>query len=273
MIEFKVDKNTCRKDGKCLEVCPIKILRLNAQSLPEFIPGGGDLCINCGQCFAFCPVGAIELSTMDPKKALRLGHSQLPSPEQAELFLKARRSIRNYKDEPVARETVEKLIDIARYAPSGINRQPVDWLVVNGKEKVQNLAGSIAGWMKGLIDARSAMAESLNFNRLVEAWGKGADLICRNAPCVIVAYGVKDDPLVPQSCTIAAEYLELAAFGLGLGACWAGYLQMGLNLSEDVRKTAGLSSRALVGAAMMVGYPKFRYSRIPFRNAPKIIWK
>ncbi|MDD5166916.1 MAG: nitroreductase family protein, partial [Candidatus Omnitrophica bacterium] len=91
--------------------------------------------------------------------------------------------------------------------------------------------------------------------------------------CIVIAYGIKDDPMVPQSCTISAAYLELAAFGFGFGACWAGYVNIALNMSDDVRKFVGLSSRAMAGAAMMVGYSKYRYSRIPARNPLKVIWK
>jgi nitroreductase len=164
-------------------------------------------------------------------------------------------------------------LDIARYAPSGINRQPVDWSVVMGKDKVHDLGDLISKWMEGLLSAKSPMAESFNFFRLVESWKKGKDLICRDAPCIVTAYGFKDDPMVPQSCTISGEYLELAAFGLGLGACWAGYVNMAINMSEEVRKFTGLSSRAYAGAVMMVGYSKYRYSRIPARNIPRVIWK
>ncbi len=274
MIKFEVDKKTCKGDGRCVEICPIKILRMNEKDrVPEFIPGGEEICINCGHCFAFCPPGSIKLSTMDPAGSSRLDHSGLPDAAQVELFLKGRRSIRLYKDEEVKRESVEKLLDIARYAPSGINRQPVNWAVLMGKAKVRELVGLISQWMEELLAAKSPLAESLSFDRLVEPWKKGEDRICRGAGCIIVAYGVKDDPMVPQSCTIAAEYLELAAFGLGLGACWAGYVTMAVNMSQDVRKFVGLSPRAMAGAAMMVGYPKYRYSRIPSRNPARVIWK
>ena len=274
MITLKVDKATCKGDRRCVEICPIKILRMNEKErVPEFIPGGGDICINCGHCFAFCPPGSIELSTMDPKVSMKLDHSKLPTVEQVELLLKGRRSIRTYKDESVSKESIEKLLDCSCYAPSGINRQPVNWLVINSKEKVHELSASVIDWMDGLLKAKSPMAESFRFDRLVESWGKGQDMINRNAPCIVIAYGFKDDPMVPQSATISATYLELAAFGFGLGACWAGYVNMALNMSEDVRKVAGLSNRALTGAVMMVGHPKYRYSRIPFRNTPKVIWK
>ena len=127
--------------------------------------------------------------------------------------------------------------------------------------------------MEGLLEAKSPMAGSFRFDRLVGSWKNGEDMICRNAPCIIIAYGLKDDPMVPQSCTISGTYLELAAFGFGLGACWAGYVNMAINMSDSVRKLTGLPNRTTAGAVMMVGYSKYRYSRIPFRNVPKVIWK
>ncbi len=274
MITIEVDKKTCKGDGRCVEICPVQILRMNDSGrFPEFIPGGEDLCINCGHCFASCPHGSIRLSSMSVEQAPRLDHAALPKPEQVELLLKGRRSIRLYKDEPVSRESVEKLLDIARYAPSGINRQPVNWAVVMGKDKVHELAGSVAKWMEGLLEAKSPMAGSLRFDRLVEAWNKGQDMICRDAPCVIIAYGLKDDPIAAQSCVISGEYLELAAFGLGFGSCWVGYVSMAINMSEEVRKFVKISSRAQAGAAMMIGYAKYRYHRIPLRNPAQIKWK
>ena len=274
MITIEIDKKTCKGDGRCVEVCPVHILRMNEKErIPEFIPGGGDLCINCGHCFASCPHGSIKLSTMSVENAMPLERSKLPNAEQVELFLKGRRSIRAYKDEPVAKESIEKLLDIARYAPSGINRQPVNWAVLMGKEKVHALGDLTAKWMEGLLNAKSPLAESMGFKFLVETWKKGDDRICRNAPCIITAYGLKDDPMVPQSCIIAAEYLELAAFGLGLGACWAGYVNMAINMSEEVRKFTGLSPRATAGGVMMIGYSRYHYRRIPLRNTARILWK
>ena len=274
MVTLSVDRKSCKGDGRCVEICPMQILVMNKdEKVPEFIPGGAETCINCGHCVSFCPPASLSLSSMDAKKCQRLDHSKLPSAEGAELLMKGRRSVRLYKDVPVPKEAIEKIIDIARYAPSGINRQPVSWAVLNGKDKVHELASLTEKWTEDLIAAKSAMAEAFNFSRIVKLWNNGEDTICRGAPCVIIAYGVKDDPLVPQSCTIAATYLELAAFASGLGACWAGYVNMAINTSDEVRKFAGLPSRAIAGAVMMVGEPKYRFSRIPSRNPARILWK
>lgn len=50
-----------------------------------------------------------------------------------ELIL-SRRSIRQFKPEPVSRSILEKLINAARLAPSGANLQPLEFVVVDEKE-------------------------------------------------------------------------------------------------------------------------------------------
>ena len=273
MVTISVDKKLCTGDGKCVDVCPINILKMNDDRVPEFVTGGADTCIKCGHCFSVCPHGAITLESANPKDALILDPSKLPAAGQVKLFLKGRRSVRRYTDEPLDAALINELLDIARYAPSGINRQPVSWAVLQGTEKVHELTRLVIQWIDELLAAKSDIASAYRFSRLSETWKQGKDLICRGAPCLVTAYGVKDDPMVPPSCTIAATYLELAAFGLGLGACWAGYVQMAANMDERVKKFMGIPARAAVGAVMMVGHPKHQYMRIPPRNPAKVIWK
>ena len=49
--------------------------------------------------------------------------------------IKERRSTRAYLDKPVARETIEQLLALATQAPSAINLQPWEMVVVSGEEK------------------------------------------------------------------------------------------------------------------------------------------
>jgi nitroreductase len=63
------------------------------------------------------------------------------SEEQAVQFLRSRRSIRAFiKDRPVEKETIKKLIEIARYAPTGGNSQMVEWTVFTDKAKMKELS-------------------------------------------------------------------------------------------------------------------------------------
>ena len=56
-----------------------------------------------------------------------------------------RRSIRKYKKEEISGEILEKILDAARVAPSGKNRQPWKFLVYGGEEKKEILKKMRAG--------------------------------------------------------------------------------------------------------------------------------
>ena len=51
-----------------------------------------------------------------------------------------RRSIRKYKSDMLPKEQIEKILDVARVAPSGKNRQPWKFLVYGGEEKKKILS-------------------------------------------------------------------------------------------------------------------------------------
>jgi nitroreductase len=65
-------------------------------------------------------------------------------------------------------------------------------------------------------------------------------------------------------------YLELALPGLGLGSCWAGYVNYAVGQWPDLKKELNLPKKHTCHGALMVGYPKYKYFRAPKRNAPVI---
>lgn len=105
--------------------------------------------------------------------------------------IEKRRSIRKYKDTPVPKEKIIKILEAARIAPSASHRQPWHFIVVEDKETIKKLAKS--------------------------EWAA-------TAPVMIV--GLADQAASPNWCIndlgIAFEHLVLAATDLGLGTCWMG---------------------------------------------------
>jgi nitroreductase len=99
------------------------------------------------------------------------------------------------------------------------------------------------------------------------------DIIFRNAPVVIVAHAAKDDRTAPTSSTIALSYLELAATSAGLGCCWAGYFNAAATTFPPMMEALPLPEGHQCFGAMMVGYPKFEYQRLPLRKPPEITWR
>jgi len=273
MATMKIDKEECIACGTCIAVCPVKIIEMkNDEKIPAIIKGAEELCINCGHCVTVCPKSAASLDTMDVNDCKELPQGWQLSPEQVEILLKGRRSIRNFKDEPVDKKIMTDMIDTARYAPTGINKQPVKWAVVYDKDKVQELAKLVVDWMKELVKAKSPIVETFHLDRTIADFEQGQDRICRHAPHVVIAYAAKDDPLAPAASTIALTYLDLIAVSYGLGACWAGYVQMAINASPDVMKFLGLSKKSACFGAMMVGSPKYEYYSIPLREKAHILW-
>lgn len=273
MSIFNVDISECISCGACVEICPARMIELDKEKHPKVIDGREESCINCGHCACVCPKGALSLASMPIDTLKELPAGWRLTPDKIESFFKGRRSIRAYKETPVEKPVIEKMVDVARYAPSGINRQSVYWAIIHDTKKVQELAGLTVDWMRSLVAEKAPLAESLHFEGIVKSWEGGTDGICRGAPHAALVYGLKEDMLAPAACAIAMAHFELASIPFGLGACWAGYLQMALNNFPAARKAAGLSTKTTCHGAMLFGHPKYEYNCIPARNDPRIIWR
>lgn len=137
-----------------------------------------------------------------------------------EEVIEKRRSIRRYKDTPVPKEKILKILEAARVAPSAAHRQPWHFIVVEDNEAIKKLAKS--------------------------AWAA-------DAPVMIV--GLADREASPNWCLndhgIAFEHIVLEATNLGLGTCWMGQS----NREELVKDLLGIPDKYRVVALTPVGVP------------------
>jgi len=273
MALFEVDTGKCHRDGACATVCPAGIIRIEEGGLPAPTERAGDFCISCGHCVAVCPTGALSHRDMPPEQCEPVAEDRLPDEAAFRHALRARRSIRAYREQPVPRDDLARLIEGARHAPSGHNAQPVRWLVFLEASEVRRLAGLTVDWMRSVLRDQPAFAESLNMDHVVSAWEKGRDRVCRDAPHVIVAHAHKEDRTAPAACTVALAHLELTAFSMGLGACWAGFLNAAASLWPPMMESLGLPEGHASFGAMLIGRPRFRYRRIPLRREARITWR
>jgi nitroreductase/NAD-dependent dihydropyrimidine dehydrogenase PreA subunit len=274
MSLLTIDQEKCERDGICAETCPAGIIEFkDKDAFPTLVDGGDKLCISCGHCVAVCPHGAMSHAIMKPEECLSVNEDWLFGPERVEHFLRYRRSIRTYKTKQVERKVMTKLINVARFAPSGHNRQPVKWLVIYESDEVQRMVRFVIDWMRHLIKEDSPLVAAMHLNRVVSFWEGGNDPICRNAPHVIVTHAHKDDGTAPAACTIAMTYLELAASSFDLGACWAGYFNAAATFWPPMQQELGFPEGNVNFGSMMVGYPKFKYQRLPLRNDAVIMWR
>jgi len=141
MSRITVDQDLCLHDGACVEVCPARFLAQDEQGSPVEVPEGN--CILCGHCVAVCLTHAIQHADL-PDESFLPAFTDWPSPATMDGFLMSRRSVREFKPEPVGRPTMKALLEVARRAPTASNSQKLHWIVVDGREKVHALA-EVAG--------------------------------------------------------------------------------------------------------------------------------
>lgn len=149
-----------------------------------------------------------------------------------------RRSVRAFSDETIEEDVLNKCLEAARLAPSWANKQCWHFVVVTGKQAVDEL---------GIVPAH-----------------------IKNAPAVIVACGDPDKSgdwegkayyLVDVA--IAVEHLVLQAWELGLGTVWVGAFK-----EEKVRKILSIPEKIRVVAVIPIGYPADKEAmRVRFAKA------
>jgi nitroreductase len=147
--------------------------------------------------------------------------------------IKGRRSVRAFKsEENVSEETVEKLIDAARWAPSAGNIQPWEFIIVRRSEIKKRLAE--AAFNQSFIEeAPVVIVVCVDENRSSEGYGqRGKALYCI------------------QDSAAAIENIHLAAHSVGLGTCWVGAFREE-GASEILKIPKGIRPVALIPT----GYP------------------
>jgi nitroreductase len=177
-----------------------------------------------------------------------------------------RRSIRNYKNEPVSKEMVNKLLEAATMAPSGSNMQPWVFVVIQDVKTLQSYSDRAKAlclhWINDKPDPHDYKKIFTNpeFNLFYNA---GTLVIIYRNTGITTGFG---------DCCLAAQNLMLAAHAHELGACWIGF-SVALFDSMDFKKELGIPLTYQAVAPIIVGYPEA--STVDFsRNPPSILaWK
>jgi nitroreductase/NAD-dependent dihydropyrimidine dehydrogenase PreA subunit len=274
MSLLTIDKDNCAQDGLCAAECPANIILFKGKnSYPELVPDGETMCLECGHCVAVCPHGALDHAGVPLASCPEIDTTVALSEAHIEQFLRSRRSVRRFKDKAVQPATLQRVIEIARYSPTGSNSQRVEWMVINDKDRLHALSAHVIDWMRGILKADPKSAAMPYLPRMIQAWEAGKDAVLRGAPCLVVAIAPEQARSGMVDLALALSYLELAAPAFGLGTCWAGLLQGAVLSNPGLKATLGIPDDYPHHYPMMIGYSKAKYYRLPERKAPKIWWK
>ncbi len=274
MSFLTIENEKCNRDGLCVEVCPFRLLRQeNTENAPTVTKDASRTCISCGHCMAICPTGALSLAVMEKKPCPPFQPELLPGRKQMTQLVRGRRSIRTFSDTVVERDLLQEIIELARYAPTGRNSQSVGWMVIDSHSEIAGLTGLAVDWMAHLVEQQHPMAAQYGLEAILEYWKKGYDGILRHAPVLILTHGPDNYPVAATDSTIAMTTFELIAFSRGLGTCWAGFFMTAVKNWPPLAEALDLPPGRILTTALMVGYPKFQYQRLPGRRKPRITWR
>jgi nitroreductase/NAD-dependent dihydropyrimidine dehydrogenase PreA subunit len=272
MTTILVDQDLCTRCGICSVVCTAGIISpADENNLPRVNREREGACISCGHCEAFCPSQALLLNiSPDERVAPPAGGGTL-DPVALAYYIRKRRSVRQYTADSIPREKIFEILEVARYAPSGGNRQPVEWIVVYDPAKVQRIAGLTIDWMRTL--AGSAHPLSGYVPGLIRGWESGNDVICRGAPHLLAAHIPEANPAAMIDAIIAMTHFDIAAPAFGVGTCWAGFVAAACREYPPLREVLEIPKDRSSAYAMMFGYPRYDVHGIPRRKPLVVSWR
>ena len=185
--------------------------------------------------------------------------------------ISGRKSIRRYTDEPIPDELLDKVLEAARWAPSGENEQPWKLIVIKDPEtrvKIGEIAriGSgqriTAEYCLGKLQPRfEGIADLEKRESVMKFMYTGeVSVFPAKAPVVIVVAGeLKKMFDTPYDLSACIENMLLEAHSLGIGACWvhgpAVYPRMVEKLKNLLKIPSGMGEYKVL-ALVSFGWPE-----------------
>ncbi len=161
-----------------------------------------------------------------------------------------RRSIRSYLKQDLPEETITKLIDAARQAPSAGNIQPWEFIVARSPATKQMLAKAAYG-QRALEEAAAVI------------------VVCADEKAAEESYGTRGKTLYCLQDTAAAiENILLTAASMDLGSCW-----MGAFKEDEIKKVIKAPVHMRPVALIPIGVPKESPIPRPRREISEIMHK
>lgn len=218
-MDLQIDVSKCVRCGACIADCPVRILKKDPEGRPFVNAGRADDCMDCQHCLAVCPTAALSVNGHKPENTLP--NKVRPSFEEMRSLIQNRRTCRRYKQQNVAREKIDALLEAAAFAPTGVNARGLHLAVIDDIEVMNRFRQKVIG------ELRKAVSKGLpkalqRFAEIPEQFDKGNDVLFRTAPHMIAVSCAKEAHCSNIDPVIALSYIELTAQTLGLGTTWCG---------------------------------------------------
>ncbi len=163
-------------------------------------------------------------------------------------YIFRRRSTRKFQDTPVEREKLELLVRAGMAAPTAMNAQPWEFVIVDDPKRMEGLR-NILPYGKFPVPAAIAVC--------------GSQKVTQNP--VSKAFWIQD-------CSAAAENILLASFELGLGSCWIGVYPIPV-VKGVVNRFLGLPRGVQALCLIYLGYADFYKKPRTQYDPQKVHWQ
>jgi len=287
--EITIDSTLCKNCRVCVEICPNIIFQADNDHT-SVRPERAGLCFMCGQCMAACPEKAIQVEGLDYSKDF------FDLPEVINSFdalIQTRRSVRAFKDIPVPKDVLEQIIAAVTYAPSSFPPLKTEVTVIQDKQLIRDslphmvdLYGNLMKGLKNPVARRIIRRKTgekrfrVIQNHIVPMFdiklpfmiNGTEDAITRNAQAMILFHGNKQSDNYATDIYIALTYALLKAHALGVGATAIDLIPPAVERTPLLREMFKIPKENEVVAAMILGYPKFKYKRAIKRQLESVTW-
>jgi nitroreductase/NAD-dependent dihydropyrimidine dehydrogenase PreA subunit len=266
MLDFIVNERICTRCGECLADCPATIISME-DGFPSIPSEKEPSCYKCQHCLAICPTGAISILGLKPENSRPLAGGY-PDPDKVETLIKGRRSVRRYQDENLDPALLQRLLEVAWHAPTGVNSRQVLFTVVDDREKLAALRSLVMSGLARLIKDGTLPEGMEAFANIVRKWKEEqVDVLFRGATHLLIASAPLSVPSPLADCLIALSYFELFAQANGVGTVWSGLAKWAINdLLPETRLHLGIPEDHLIGYVMAFGKPAAHYARTAQRG-------
>jgi nitroreductase len=183
-----------------------------------------------------------------------------------------RRSVRAYTPELVTKAQLDELIDAAVSAPSGLNRQPWSFAIINDPAKIEQLEQSVRdAWLGNNERGEQTEAANTETSNEMRALIESGFAMFHGAPAAIICLAPSHDEMALLDTALAAGNLMLAAHALGLATCPVALTHPYLD-HPATKAELGIPADLRVVLTVVLGTPSGPPPPRPPRSTPQLFW-
>lgn len=282
MVEINSEK--CTGCNQCFMACPYGIIEKGpvVREIKKLH------CVSCGHCYAVCPQAAITMDG-DTGEEVPVCPTDISTDSMLGLLVN-RRSGRSFQPVPVSDEDMELLLRAASAAPSATNARLVKAYVIRNASLIDELRTATGNYYATLrkmftlpgasVLARIQGVSKARFERVLPAIlhitepPEGKDpLFYHSRTLMVFTIPAKAGEETVGDAWIAAQNVVVMAETIPVTTCYNGFFTFAISEYPHLKKIMGVPQDEKVIAALMMGYPKTGFKRLPRRGRMTVEWK